>query len=167
MHPTWILAGSPARSAPPVARAPTPANHQGVSDPVTGRDRRSKTDTGVAHALVSANHYPQRALSGRHRAPPLIDRHECAQMPVRRTSCSRPRPDHADLRTRSKRDRSDGLRSRVKNGVQAAAGFVPPCSVSRKASRLRTTTAHQGMQVLVRMRQEMEVERRASRRECL
>lgn len=44
--------------------------HQGVSDP-SRADQAKQTATGVAHALVSMNHDPRRALSGRHRTPPI------------------------------------------------------------------------------------------------
>src|SRR6266540_2469413 len=96
---------------------------------------------------------------------PLSTNTQCAQISVRRTRCHPIAPRQRCSSNEVERDTETGLRSRVKNGVQAAAGFFPLCSVSSNASRLRTTTAHQGMEVLVRMWQEMEVERRATRRE--
>ena len=58
----------------PFRRARVHLKHQGVSDPVTGRDRRSKNNTGVAHAMVSVNRHPQRALTGgTERRPFLVE----------------------------------------------------------------------------------------------
>src|SRR5690242_11706272 len=58
-----------------------------------------------------------------------------------------------------------GLRNGVKRRVQTAATFISLCGVSRKARTPNTTTAHQGRKLIVRMRQETQIQSRATRRE--
>jgi hypothetical protein len=119
----------------PFRRALVHRKHQGVSDPIVGRDRRSKTDTGVAHALVSVNHDPQRApWGGTERRPFRTEAGTGKSLHVKRVVAPYATADTAV--GSMNRDIDEGLRTRVKNRVQAVVGFVPLCILSRNLSEL-------------------------------